>query len=521
MGGGRSARVAGDGHAGGDSGDEGPAYREAGGLLPRSAYEACGAWTPDWRGHRAGLAGAGSTGAGGRRERNCPPGAFWRVAPRRDGRSALLSERDAFGSRRAGRARAPPRSWRVGGAHGVRPGRDGSPGVREAILARLARLGPAASMLLAAAAVLGRPSGFEDLRRVAGMEEDEGLSALEEAVGSGLLREVAGDAVPPLVGDGPDAYACAHDKIRDVIYTEAGGARRRVYHRRALRMLEEDEDALAAELARHALAAGLSGEAFRHLLAAGDEAMALFAASDAVEHYESARKHLRGARGRSGGPPITAEMKHLYANLGRAYELSGQWEKARSTYEAMLAASRDEREPALECAALNRLAILLVQRFGDVAAATDLLKLALEVAQTSGDRAARAETEWNLAQMAIHRWEPDVAGAHAENALKLARQLGLEELAARSLDTLGISHNFAGRWEECVARTREASELYARMGDRGAGSLAAQYLLVGSPPSEALHNRAMEAQCLATVAVAEVNRGEIGASVRAGRAALK
>jgi len=53
------------------------------------------------------------------------------------------------------------------------------------------------------------------------------------------------------------------------------------------------------------------------------------------------------------------------------------------------------------------------------------------------------------------------------------------------------------------------------------GSLAAQYLLVGSPPSGALHNRAMEAQCLATVALGEVNRGELGASVNAGRAALK
>jgi tetratricopeptide (TPR) repeat protein len=131
-----------------------------------------------------------------------------------------------------------------------------------------------------------------------------------------------------------------------------------------------------------------------------------------------------------------------------------------------------------------------------------------------------AETQWNLAQMDIHRWEPDAAGAHAEKALRLARQLGLEELAARSLDTLGISHNFAGRWDECVAHTKEAAALYARMVDRGAGSLAAQYLLVGSPPSETHHNRAMEAQCLATVAVAEVNRGDPAASVRAGRAAL-
>jgi DNA-binding SARP family transcriptional activator len=403
---------------------------------------------------------------------------------------------------------------------GAAPGGMVPPGVREAILARLARLGPDALLLLTAAAVLGRPSDFEDLRSVAGMDEDEGLFALEEAIASGLLREIAGDTTPLPVGEGPESYACAHDKIRDVIYTEAGGARRRVYHRRAFRTLE-DEGAPAAELARHALAARLSGEAFRHLLAAGDEAMALFATSDAVEHYESAMKLLRGARGQPSGSLLRAEVEHLYANLGRAYQLSGEWEKARAIYDAMLAASRDEREPTLECVALNRLAILLVQRFGEIGAATDLLEEALEVAQKSGDRAAVAETEWNLAQMAIHGWEPDAAAAHAAKALALARQLGLEELAARSLDTLGISHNFAGRWDECVARTREAAALYARLGDRGVGSLAAQYLLVGSPPSEALHNRAMEAQCLSTVAVGEVNRGGIEASVRAGRAALE
>jgi DNA-binding SARP family transcriptional activator len=414
----------------------------------------------------------------------------------------LVRQRDAGG-------------WKVD--VGEAPGEMVPPGVREAILARLARLGPDASLLLWAAAVLGRPSDFEGLRSVAGMDEDEGLSALEEALASGLLREVTEDSTP-LGEDGLETYACAHDKIRDVIYTEAGGARRRVYHRRALGLLER-EGAPAAELARHALAAGLSGEAFRYLLGAGDEAMALFAASDAVEHFESAKKLLGRARG-SGEPPA-AEIEHLYANLGRSYELSGEWEKARATYLSMLTASRDERESTLECVALNRLAILLVQRFGDVGAARGLLREALEVAEMSGAKAAVAETEWNLAQMAIHGWEPDAAGAHAEKALELARQLGLEELAARSLDTLGISHNFAGRWDECVARTREAAALYARMGDRGPGSVAAQYLLVGSPPSDALHNRAMEAQCLATVAVAEVHRGELAASVRAGRAALK
>lgn len=391
--------------------------------------------------------------------------------------------------------------------------------VHDMIRARIANLGSAATELLSAAAVLGH-GGFDFglTCRVAGLGEDDCLPALDEALASGLLCEVEGDL--DAKGLGEATYAIAHDRIRDVAYTEVGSARRRLFHRRALGILTQ-EGAPAAELTRHAFAAGLAKEAFEHSLAAGDQALALFAASDAVEHYERARR-LQG-RGMHGPDenPCAQEMEHLYANLGRAHELSGEWEKARSTYEAMLTASRNEREPTLECAALNRLAILLVQRFSDVGGARGLLSEALKVAWASGDKAAVAETEWNLAQMAIHGWEPDAAIAHAEKALEHARELGFQELVARSLYTLGVSYNFAGRWEESVARTREAATLYARMEERGAGSLAAQYLLAGSPPSAALHNRAMEAQCLATIALGEVNHGELEASVDAGRAALK
>ena len=150
--------------------------------------------------------------------------------------------------------------------------------VREAIGAQLLRLSPATSNLLAAGAVLGGGT-FEQLIRVAGMEEGEGLSALDEAMASRLLREVG----PP---SGDDVYyAFSHDKVRDVAYTEAGAARRRAIHRRALAMLVE-EGAPATSLARHALAAKMSEAAFGYLIAAGDAAMAVFASEDAIGYYE-------------------------------------------------------------------------------------------------------------------------------------------------------------------------------------------------------------------------------------------
>ena len=123
------------------------------------------------------------------------------------------------------------------------------PTVRAVIRARIAQLSPDAQALLAAAAVLGHTTGFEQMRSVAGLAEPVGLGALDEALGRRLLIERAEQR-----SNRHDRYTFAHDKIRDVVYTEAGDARRRAYHQRAFTVLA---DAPAPERAHHALAGGL------------------------------------------------------------------------------------------------------------------------------------------------------------------------------------------------------------------------------------------------------------------------
>src|SRR3712207_9497438 len=102
-----------------------------------------------------------------------------------------------------------------------------------------------------------------------------------------LLEEAGGgeeEEEEPLTST-DTTYSFAHENIRQGAYTEAGHARRRVLHRRAFEVLEEGR-APAAQLARHALAGGLAEQAFGHSVAAGDEAMEVFAARDARVHYE-------------------------------------------------------------------------------------------------------------------------------------------------------------------------------------------------------------------------------------------
>ena len=387
--------------------------------------------------------------------------------------------------------------------------------VREAIGAQLSRLSPPASELLAAGAVLGSGFTFEELLRLVGLPEDEALSALDEVLMGRLLREADAEN---------EVYAFTHEKVRDVAYTEAGAARRRVFHRRALAAMEE-EGAPAAWLARHALAAKMPEAAFRYLLAAGDAAMAVLAAEDAIASYERARNLL----GRSGAPrdrlspSLAAGLEHLYANLGRAHELAGGWEDAEATYENMLARAREVRDPRLECAALNHLAVLAAQRRSDMGRAEILLRRSLEAAEASGDQATLAETIWNLAQMAAMKGDPESALSHGGRALDLAREAGLKELEARSLFVLGQAYRFAGRWEECVTYASWAAALYGALGDESAesGPLATQFIWVGSPPSKELASRAMESLCQTLLAIGEINRGSPTAAVAVARHALR
>jgi DNA-binding SARP family transcriptional activator/tetratricopeptide (TPR) repeat protein len=372
------------------------------------------------------------------------------------------------------------------------------PGVREVIRARLARLPSHALSLLTAGAVLGGPFPFERLCQVASITENEGLPGLEALLSSRLLSEVGIEGSLP----GEERFLFAHDKIRDVVYTEAGSTRRRLFHRRALETLQA-APASPAELAYHALAAGLPEAALRWSIAAGDEAMRLFAVRDALAHYKQAQ---RLARQPAGDPLHVAsasatlapsDLSHLFLQLGWAYELRSEFAQAKSVYEEMLTLAREMQESAMECAALNRLATLVARTSLDVARAEELLQQALTVAESSGNTAGVAETAWNLAQTGFYAGKISAPLPHAERALVLARELHLQELIGRSLHTLATLESALGRWEESLSHAEEARTRYVALG-----------------------NREMEVGCLCKLAEVRINDGQPQEGINAARAAL-
>lgn len=326
------------------------------------------------------------------------------------------------------------------------------PGVREVVRSRLTRLSETAFNLLAAAAVLGQNFDFKQLGQVAGVQENEGLSALDELLRGRLLTAETGLA--------PGQYQFIHNKIRDVVYAEAGEARRQLFHKRALAYLQHTR-AAPAQLAHHALIASLGADAFHYSLAAGDEAMRVFAVKEAIRHYEQAQISAQEVS------VSRKQHRHLFLQLGQAYEWANDWDKAKMTYQAMRLYARKTDSPTIETTALNRLATVILHATFDGDQAIALLHRARQLAEQHHDRPGLAKTEWNLSHVSFYILDRQAAITHGERALALARELGRPETIARSLNALVYAKGGLPEYlAEVQQHAEEARTLYAGLGNR-------------------------------------------------------
>src|SRR5713226_7154847 len=386
------------------------------------------------------------------------------------------------------------------------------PSVRALIQTRLARMSAPARQLVMASAVLSPPASAKLLWQLAELRVPEGVEALEEAVKSGILREEEAGAGRPA------SYRFTHDLMRDVVYTELGAARRLVLHQRALALLEV-EGARAAELASHALIAGEAESAYRYSLQAGDEALTVFAVEEAIGNYEQARALLQAQRTLQR-VLSAAEVEHLYVNLGRAYAFQNAWQQAQQALEELLAYGQQLQLPSLVSITYNRLAALAVHQLKDKPTVQALLDEAWQMAETSHDQKALAETAFNRAQIIGIVWEdPTSALPHGAQALELARASHDQELEARSLASFGEFHLLRGDCEEAMHDAQASLALYASLGTEPLASrkLSLDHFMSGPPLTQPLTHRASEALCWSLLALAQVHAGQGHNSLHSGR----
>jgi serine/threonine protein kinase/anti-anti-sigma regulatory factor len=152
--------------------------------------------------------------------------------------------------------------------------------VRNAVGRRIERLNPNTQNLLRQAAVLGHSFRFDDIQALSGLPKWDAMEHLNLALEQQLISEESGK----------DAFVFNHTEIQNVLYTDLPDMRRRMLHKQAGELLEQQTvagtDQPVEALARHFAAAGEAERALYYSYQAAENARLAYANKTALIWYQ-------------------------------------------------------------------------------------------------------------------------------------------------------------------------------------------------------------------------------------------
>jgi DNA-binding CsgD family transcriptional regulator/tetratricopeptide (TPR) repeat protein len=330
--------------------------------------------------------------------------------------------------------------------------------VREAVLARAARLSAPARRALDAAAI--SPGGTE-LWLLDVLVGPDG-AAIDECVEHGMVRAESGRLV------------FRHELARLAVVDDLAPARRRDLHRLALGALEAapagDED--RARLAFHAEEAGDAVAVLTHAPLAAARASSLGAHREAAAHLGSALRH--------GHAMPATELAGLQGRLAQEHYQLGNLGESVSEYEDAIAAARLAGDRILEASLLVEMAGPLVI-LGRQAEATETRDAALEILEPLPPGPALANAYAGLCADHMLAREFSQAEVWAQRTLALAEQLGRNDILCAGLIQGGVALFMSGD-DAGLERVRRGIEIARE--DRASRLVALGFLQIGSGAGE-------------------------------------
>jgi class 3 adenylate cyclase/tetratricopeptide (TPR) repeat protein len=392
------------------------------------------------------------------------------------------------------------------------------------LLARIDRLEKEARRTLQLASVIGRSFYYRVLQAIADMQHnlDKQLLELQRAE---LIRE--GARWPEL------EYMFRHELTRDAAYNSILRRQRRLYHRTVGETIEnlfpdrlEEE---AHRLAYHFEQALEAPKALKYYRLAGDKAARLYANQEAADHYRGAISFAR----RLDAPG--EELVYLYTRMGRTMELTQRYDRALGCYRELYTLGQERGDRGMQLAALIPQATIfaLPTSSYDPKEGKQLALEALGMARELGDHQAEARALWNM--MLIEMFSTSdyaQAVAYGEQSIAIARQHGLKEALAYSLNDIVRPYRALQRNEEADTAGREAQQLWRELNNlpmlsdslataaevsliRGEIEQGLAYALEGMQVSQSIHNLWGESYNQFSVGMAFLEMGDIDAGLEA------
>ncbi len=301
--------------------------------------------------------------------------------------------------------------------------------VRVTIQSRLSRLPAETQDVLRIAAIIGREFDFETLKLASEIEEDTLIDAIETAERAQIVSEVNRRRSGALI------FSFAHALIPSTLRDGISSLRKQRMHRKVAAALESvhANDGQLEALAYHYEEAGEAEKAEDYYRRAGDRALAVFANQEAERLFHSALElssnptdqaylsaHIGEARFRQGR---FGEAVRSFREAIRRYRESGNYDQVAKLYARSARAAWYDKESA------------------------EGLALCLEGMEVVTEMAGPPETLESPGVVSLihetaraYRFnnQPEQALPLCRQALAAAERLGLVEVQADSLATLGI-----------------------------------------------------------------------------------
>jgi len=314
--------------------------------------------------------------------------------------------------------------------------------LRDAVLARVRRVGPEVEGLLRAAATLGSAFGPAVLAQLLDLPPEETARRAETAHRARLLVEAGAE------------FEFANDLVREILYRTTPLPTRTARHRRAAELLAANPEAVAA----HAEAAGDWPMAMEAWLRAGERAASRYANRDAEQMLDRALHAATVARdpeGQGRARLFRSHAREAQADYPGAYEdLWAAIERARA------AGSR-----TVEMRALRGLGGDVMVGLGrPTAECLPYVEAALSIAEELRDVPAQVDALARMAVLWSNRLRFDLAFEHARRAEALARGTADDGVLASALDGMKTAAAYSG---DLTALERVLPELQGILRRRG------------------------------------------------------
>ncbi len=321
--------------------------------------------------------------------------------------------------------------------------------IQRTVQQRVEQLPQTTRTILHHAAVIGQRFDFQLLQAATGMEEKQLLHALKESMEAHLI-----------VQESADQFAFKHALTCAAVYSMLMLRDCRAVHQTVAEALERlsgtRTDALAAQSAYHFYQAGVWQKAMEYSQRAGGRAQALYAPREAVTHFT---RSLDAAQQLGISPP-----RSCLRGRAQAYEILGEFDRARIDYEGTLELARQAAQRGDEWQSLIDLGFLWQSRAWTRSG--EYFEHAYTLARSLEETALIAESLNHTGYWRAHSGQFREAQSDHQPALQLFQELNDRRGMAQALELLGLDSYTLGEVVQGAASCQQAVLILRGLKDR-------------------------------------------------------